>query len=127
MSIPFGADTVTLIQRMESRGEDGRTQVRFARHILKGCSWRHTERRTRYNETLEHGTEITCRIPVNNPYPRPGDYLFLGAIEQDFTSAAELSEALALYRDTGAFIVTSVKDNARPGTPLPHWAAKGEA
>ena len=126
MNIPLGYETVTLVRRVEDRGEDGRTRMRYQRHLLTGCSWRRVIHRTQSGGEIRFTEAITCRVPADKQRPSAGDYLFLGDVAGEFTSAAQLSETLNARRDAGAFIVTAVKDNARPGNPLPHWAALGE-
>lgn len=86
--IPLGTDTVMLIRRKDVHDPDtGRTQVSYRKFNLKGCSWCHTEQRTRYNETLERSMSITCRVPSDQAKPRPGDYVFLGNLAPDTSSA----------------------------------------
>lgn len=125
--IPFANETVTLVRSIKDLDECGRAHTRFAKFKLTGCSWRRKEIRTASGGEILRSEVITCRIPVDQQRPSPGDCLFLGEVAEEVTDTVQRSEALAAHRDAGAFIVTAVKDNARPGYPLPHWAAEGEA
>lgn len=124
--IPFGHESVTLVQRVETKDNNGRTKVTFAKHALTGCSWQRTEGRKLSGNEVRRNESILCRIPAEQQRPRAGDTLFLGDMVEEVADAMALQAAIEAHRDAGVFIVTAVKDNARPGSPLPHWAASGE-
>lgn len=123
--IPFGNEVVTLVRRVESSA-NGRTRIRYRKQRLNGCSWRREMRWERNGQALERGEEISCRVPASQTAPRPGDCLFRGEISDAIANSADLSAALEAHRASGAFRVASVSDNAAGGTPLPHYAARGE-
>ena len=119
--IPFGNQTVTLLKRVEKQ-ENGRTKVAHTAHVLTGCSWQRTAGWPQYDTEQRRTESVVCRIPSGNIAPAPGDYLFLGNIKADRDPAA-LMDA---YRATGAVRITSVNDRTAPGTPLPHYVARGD-
>lgn len=123
--IPFGNDTVTLVRRVETvNPETGRTAVTYAREALTGCSWRRARRWQQAGETFLPVEAVVCRIPADQTRPAPGDLLILGDADVTVTSGAELQALIEQYGEgDGAIRVSSVRDNARPGFPLPHWAA----
>lgn len=125
-AIPFGNETVTLVRRTEA--EDlytGRTVTGYTACTLTGCSWRRTARIIRDGEALIGAEGITCRVPVGQAMPRAGDLMILGDVAVTVTSGADFQRLIEQYRDSdGAFVVASVKDNARPGMPMPHYAAR---
>lgn len=124
--IPFGNETVTLVQRMEGMDVNGRTAVTYSTVLLTGCSWRRRERIARISETIMFEEEIVCRIPADQTRPKPGDLLILGDVAVSITTGAQYQQLIERYRDSdGAFVVASVKDNARPGMPLSHYLARG--
>ena len=118
--IPFGIETVTLLKREETV-IDRRTHVAYRRHLLTGCSWRQTTGLTRIDTEMRHSDTFTCRIPPAQARPEPGDYLFRGNVPDGDPAAL-----LDAYRASGAFRVASVGDHTAPGTPIPHYAARGE-
>lgn len=124
--IPFGNNTVTLIQRVETK-ENGKTKVTHEKHVLSGCSWKQkTIWRQVSNAEMQRGTEITCKIPPDQTAPKTGDYLFLGDVDVDATSTASLNAAIAAHHHNGVMRVASVSNNALPGLPLPHITARGD-
>ena len=124
--IPFGNETVTLVQRTEGTDVNGRTAVTYSTVRLTGCSWRRRERIARLSETILFQEEIVCRIPADQTRPKPGDLMILGDVAVSITTGAQYQELIERYRGTdGAFAVASVKDNARPGIPIPHYLARG--
>ena len=122
--IPFGNETVTLIQRVEAE-ENGRTRTEYAKRILSGCSWRKKAGWSQFDTEKHRSEEITCRIPAHNQRPNAGDYLFLGEIQEEITDTASLRAAMKAHAATGAMEITSLSDNARPGMPMPHYLAWG--
>lgn len=123
--IPFGNETVTLVQRTESV-VSGKTVVTYSVRHLAGCSWRRTSRIVRNDNALISEESTVCRVPAGQEKPKAGDLLILGRADVHVTSGAEYKELIDRYRDQdGAFVVTDVKDNARPGMPMPHYAARG--
>lgn len=123
--IPFGHDTVTLVQRVETVTA-GRTAVSWAVQTLRDCSWRRTQRDMLGENGVLEMEGITCRIPADQPKPQPGDLLILGDVTVTISDAGDFQRLIEQYRGTGgAFIAASVADNARPGVPLPHWRATG--
>lgn len=124
MSIPFGHDTVTLISRTENVA-GGKTQVSYAAQVLTGCSWKRSRSWRRDGEDLVPYEGITCRVPCTQARPKPGDLMILGEVSAEVASYAQYQALIEQYAATGgAFVVASVADNARPGMPLPHWAAR---
>ena len=122
--IPFSNDTVTLVRRSETKAS-GRTQVNYTVEVLTGCSWRRVSNVVREGETLRAIEGITCRVPANQTRPCAGDLMILGDVAVTVNSGADYQRLIEQYRGTdGAFVVASVADNARPGMPLPHWAAR---
>ena len=131
--IPFGNETVTLIQRTEAV-VNGKTRVTYSKATLTGCSWRRKRRlyksdnsRVNSDNAFLSDEEVTCRVPVGQSVPRAGDLMILGDVDVTVQSGADYQGLIERYRDSGgAFVVTSVADNARPGMPMPHYAAKGQ-
>lgn len=124
--IPFGYDTVTLVQRTETV-VDGLKQARYSRAVLTGCSWRYTLRNNREAEVIAPIDGVICRVPAGQAVPHAGDLMILGDVAVTVQSGADYQRLIERYRDSGgAFVVTSVADNARPGMPMPHYAAKGQ-
>lgn len=123
--LPFGMEEVTLVQRVEAV-VDGRTQLRYVKHSLSGCSWRRKSVWKQNGARMERGEEITCRIPDGQAVPHAGDWLFRGDVPERIESTTDLSTALEIHRDAGAFRIASVADNAANGALLAHYAASGE-
>ena len=130
--IPFGGETVTLVQRTEYEIEPVKsvagvkTGVAYDAYRLTGCSWRRTTRIIRSDNAIVTQEEVVCRIPATQTKPNVGDLLILGDIAVTVTSGADFQRLIEQYRGTdGAFVVGSISDNARPGLPLPHYAARG--
>ncbi len=125
MSIPFGNETVTLVQRNEST-VSGRTTVTYATVTLTGCSWRRTTRITRTDNAMLTEEVMICRVPAGQEKPKTGDLMILGDVTVTVTSGADYQRLIETYRESdGAFVVSGVSDNARPGVPMPHFAARG--
>ena len=125
MSIPFGNETVTLVQKVSSV-TDGKTHISYQTSTLTGCSWRRTTKRVLIGDAVQYREVVICRIPHDQIKPNTGDLLILGAVAVTVTSGADYNVLIEKYRDSdGGFVVSSVSDNARPGDPLPHYAAKG--
>lgn len=123
--IPFGSQVVTLYHHEDvTRG--GREQTVWTRHQLTGCSWRRTARRVIDVNASVRIEETTCRIPAGGVVPVAGDVLIPGAVPDEPESATEVTRILDQFRASGAFRISSVSDNARPGWPMPHYAAIGE-
>ena len=51
--------------------------------------------------------------------------IVLGTCSESAADDIALTALLEKYRAQGAFRVQSVADNARPGMPLAHYAARG--
>lgn len=122
--IPFGRDTVTLVKRVETV-VDGRTRTEYAKYTLRGCSWRKKAGWSQFDTEKHRNSEISCRIPVDQQKPEAGDYLFLGEIADEITDTRSLQAAMKAHERTGVMEITTLSDNARPGMPLPHYAAWG--
>ena len=130
--IPFGNETVTLVRRTENV-VSGKTAVTYSSVKLTGCSWRRKNRiyrsdhsRVNSDNVVLSGEEITCRVPADQTRPRPGDLMILGDVAVTVQSGADYQRLIEQYSGAdGAFVVTSVSDNARPGMFMPHYAAKG--
>lgn len=124
--IPFGEETVTLVRRIEGKDTNNRTAVSYETARLIGCSWRRTTRLVRDGSAVFAAEALICRVPAGQTKPRPGDLMILGVADVTITSGADYQSLIEEYRDSdGGFVVTSVKDNARPGMPIPHYAARG--
>lgn len=122
--IPFANDTVTLVKRNETE-VDGKTRTTYSTHIIKGCAWRRVAVHTLNGLQTEKGVQTSCRMPVGI-MPAVGDALLLGAHNVVVENYSALAALVQSNRQNGAFIVTSAKDNARPGMPIPHYVARGE-
>ena len=115
--IPFANDTVTLYRK----SADG-----YMACLILNCSYKHTESRSTEDRSASFYGETVCRIPPGNVKPEPGDVIVLGVHSEIVNNEIDLVRMLERLRPEGAFRVRSVSDNARPGVPLPHYAAKGE-
>ena len=115
--IPFGYSTITLFHK----GAGG-----YTAHVIDHCYFRHSKRRDVAGKTASAADESICRIPAGAVAPDPGDVIALGAHKGSAKNEVELVRLLESLRPSGAFRVQSVSDNARPGMPIPHYAAKGE-
>lgn len=113
--LPFGTEELTLVQRVEEAA-DGRRRVRYAKHVLSGCSWRRRSVWRQNGACMEHGEEIVCRMPVGEVAPCPGDWLFRGALDEDIVSSADLSAALEANRSAGACIAADEASRAQVAT-----------
>lgn len=122
--IPFGSETVTLYHRITVTGEDGRSRDVWTRHVLTGCSWRQTDVQVLSSNAVARSVDTVCRIPAGQQKPDTGDVLILGAVKVQATTAKQVQQLLAEYKDS-AIRVASVKDNARIAGMLPHYAARG--
>ena len=114
--IPFANDTVTLVYKEGAQ---------WSTAVIPGCSYRRIRRRMLMDSAVSQSEETVCRIPAGNPFPAPGDVILLGEHAPQVGSEIELSRLLEAFRPGGAFRVQSVADNARPGMPIPHYAARG--
>ena len=122
--IPFGNDTVTLVRRVETVA-DGRMRAAYTVSRLFGCSWKRTQGVRMEGEVLVPYAGITCRVPGNQTAPKSGDLMILGVVDVTVNSGADYQALIERYRGAdGAFVVASVADNARPGMPMPHYAAR---
>ena len=116
--IPFGSETVTLVQRIEDT-VNGKKHITYRTAKLSGCSWRRTLRHNREGEVLATYEGVTCRVPAGQTAPHAGDLLILGDVAVTVTGGADYQQLIERYRgQDGAFVVASVSDNARPGMPL---------
>lgn len=128
MSIPFGNETVTLVKRTE-KTIAGKSMAVYSSATLKGCSWRRVARKTTRNVINHDGAftpveQLVCRVPAGQGKPEPGDLMILGDVAVTVTSGTDYQSLIEKYRDSdGAFVVTSVQDNARPEMPMPHYKA----
>lgn len=122
--IPFGNETVTLVQRIEGT-VNGKKHITYRTAKLNGCSWTRTNSIIREGEVLRPAEGIACRIPADQTKPHTGDLLILGDVAVTVTGGADYQQLIEQYRDTdGAFVAASVYDGARLGMPLPHYAAR---
>ena len=121
--IPFGTETVTLVQKVETQ-VNGRTSVSFSVSKLHGCSWRRTRIDNPNENAIPVSEGITCRVPYGQTKPNNGDLLILGDVTVTITNAGDFQRLIESYKNTdGAFVAARVTDNARPGTPMPHYKA----
>ena len=124
MSIPFGDEVVTLVRRSEEV-IGGKTRVTYSSAAVTGCSWRRAARIIRNDSALISEEGIVCRVPAGQAVPKAGDLMILGDVAVSVQSGADYQGLIERYRDSdGAFVVASVKDNARAGMPMPHYAAR---
>ena len=123
--IPFGHERITLIQRMEVI-INGKTDVRYVRHILNGCSWSANAIWRNVGTEMQRASEVVCKIPVGNVSPNTGDYLFLGYMQDLVENPHSLNKAIEKYRKSGVMRVASVSNRALQGMPLPHITARGD-
>ena len=122
--IPFGNETVTLVQRTESTAS-GKTVVTYSTATLTGCSWKRSHGMRREADILVPYEGITCRVPSGQTKPKANDFMILGSVAVTVNSGADYQKLIDQYKGTdGAFMVASVADNARPGMPMPHYAAR---
>lgn len=124
--IPFGYERVTLIQRLEVI-INGKTDVRYVRHILNGCSWSANDIWRNVGTEMQRASEVVCKIPVGNVTPDTGDYLFLGYMQELVEDAKSLNKAIDTYRKSGVMRVASVSNRALYGMPLPHITVRGDS
>lgn len=122
--IPFGNETVTLIRRVENI-VDGKTRVSYAMHTIGGCTWRRVSTQRMDVTQTDKGVQVVCRMPARF-MPAIGDALVLGICDTVPANGRELNALIESARPNAIF-VTSVSDNARPGMPIPHYAAKGDS
>lgn len=115
--IPFANDTVTLIHKGKSS---------WTATVISRCSYRRIRRRSLSGNTAILTDETVCRIPAGGAVPAVGDVIVLGRTNAAVYNEIELVRLLEAHRESGAFRVESVSDNARPGMPIPHYAVRGE-
>jgi len=126
--LPFGNETVTLVTRRETV-ENGKSCAVYSLVTLRGCSWRRVTRKTTRNVINHDGAftpveQLVCRVPAGQGKPEPGDLMILGDVAVTVQSGADYQGLIETYRGSdGAFVVTSVQDNARPEMPMPHYKA----
>lgn len=123
---PFGNQRVTLLQRLEVI-INGKTEVKYVRHILSGCSWNASDIWINTGTEMQRAKEIVCKIPVGNATPNTGDYLFLGYMQELVEDPKDLNKAIDKYRKSGVMRVSSVSNCALYGMPLPHFTARGDS
>ena len=122
--IPFGSETVTLVQRTEAV-VNGKKAVGYSVAKLTGCSWQRTLRYNREAEVLAPYEGIVCRVPAGQTVPHANDLLILGNVAVTVDGGVDYQRVIEQYRgSTGAFVAASVSDNARPGMPMPHYAVR---
>lgn len=122
--VPFGFETVTLIRRVETTGEDGKHRTEYKKHTLNGCSWKKTTRWTLMDTAKQLITETVCRVPAGQVKPSAGDYMVLGTVKEAIGSTADINAMRKKYGDA-AMQITYISDNARPGLPMAHYACRG--
>jgi hypothetical protein len=121
--IPLGNKTVTLIKRHKSIVQ-GREKTTYSEHIIKNCSWIQAARWVLYGDEKRLVQEITCRIPAGQAVPQADDYIFLGTINENIETPADIRIAMAAHK--GACIqIQYVADNAHANLPLAHYACRG--
>lgn len=114
--IPFATDTVTLYHNNAGN---------WSSSVINGCSYRRIRRRVVIDSAATVMDETTCRIPAGGIMPASGDVVVLGVCREKITGELDIKRLLDKYNRSGAFRVQSVSDNARPGMPVPHYAATG--
>ena len=126
--LPFGNETVTLVTRRETV-DNGKSRAVYACATLVNCSWRRVARKTTRNVVNHDGAftpseQLVCRVPAGQTKPEPDDLMILGDVAVTVQSGADYQGLIETYRGSdGAFVVTAVQDNARPGMPMPHYKA----
>ena len=124
--IPFGNQTVTLFARKRVVGDDGRSRDEWVQHTLTGCSWRHTGTQLADGNAVRANATVTCRIPGGQAMPQVGDVLIPGKVSAPKAITTQwVNETLESNRESGAFRVATVQNNAMLGFPMPHYAARG--
>ena len=114
--IPFASDTVTLYHKRGGAWEG---------IVIHGCSYRRRRVRSISDGAAAVAEETTCRMPAGQAVPAAGDVIVLGVCRDKVRGEVELVRLLEAHRAEGAFRVRAVADNARPGMPVPHYAATG--
>lgn len=121
--IPFGNESVTLYHRTRSE-VNGRSKETWKRYVLPGCSVIRSAKASPMENNVQHSEEVVCRIPAKYQAPDVGDVIVPGIVSASVSSSRDASALIDTY--AGAFRVSAVKYNNRPGFPMPHYAAKGE-
>ena len=141
--IPFGNEWVTLFNRRESTGPNGRTITSWHRSYLSGCYWASRPGRVWDGSSVVMVDETICKIPGSSHYRAPadwdamtdpggyftlspGDVLLRGVVDEDIKPTLSSSALVSKHKRSGAMVVTSVKNNVVPGLPLGHYLAKGK-
>jgi hypothetical protein len=123
--IPFANETVTLIHRSETTDENGRKRAVYTKHSFGACSWRRISRIANIDNALTMTEYATVRIPVESVTavtPTTGDLMIRGEYAGSVSSSADFQSVIEAMRGNGgAFVVGSVSDNTRSGSPLPHF------
>ena len=101
--IPFGNETVTLVQRTETV-VNGKTQATYATAKLTGCSWQRTLRYIREGEVMAPTEGIVCRVPAGQTVPHAGDLMILGDVTVSASSGADYQRLIEQYRGTDGAI-----------------------
>ena len=122
--IPFGNETVTLIRRVETAGEDGKTGISYTKHVITGCSWKKSTRWALIDTAKQLMVEIVCRVPAGQAVPAANDYLILGSVKEKISGTADIRAMRKKYKD-GMMEIAYVSDNARSGMPMAHYACRG--
>lgn len=120
--IPFGTNTITLVQKIIVDRTDT-----YQAHVLKNCcSWRPAKVRNASGVIVCDDNNIICRIPSEcNVIPKPGDIIVHGVCASP-TSASEFAQLAEGWRAQSAFVVMTVKDNCTGADDIiPHYCCKG--
>lgn len=121
--IPFGNETITLYHRSRTTVE-GRARDVWERIVIHGCSLVWKEQTQFAEGLLRRGVQVTCRIPPDGQAPAVGDVIVPGEIADEADSS--MTAARLIESHAGAFRVSSVAFNNRPGFPMPHYAARSD-
>ena len=120
--LPFWNHTLTLIHRVESKDESGKTHVSFIKETLKECFWKESVSTSLVGNTVVYIRSVTCRVPSSQMMPNVGDALFDCNVECPISNS-ELNDMVAKNQSKSCR-VKAVTDNAK--FTIPHYSIKGE-
>lgn len=140
--LPFGAETVTIYNRRETKDANGRTVVTWHRRVLAGCFWTSRIRHVRDGMATVLAEMIVCKIPERADYRTPakwdalasvtnvftlapGDIIVRGAVTDTIGPKLTAAALVDKHKRGGVMTVTSAANNVRPGLPLGHYRAEG--
>jgi hypothetical protein len=141
--IPCGTETITLYNRRETKdAQTQRATVSWVRTVLTGCSWARRMERVRDGPTVVMTEILVCKIPESDAYRdpaawdaltsttgyftlAPGDIIVKGISTDVIGSTLTPAALVDKHKRGGVMTVASATNNARPGSLLGHYLAKG--